>query len=83
MKNMGKNNMGQKKKINKGEVQNKRLKNMLIKLIETTNGNTGSSKIEVSDNTLILNNKIGETWIFTKVNDTEIDEYLKMEPSWK
>ena len=75
--------MGQKKKINKGEVQNKRLKNMLIKLIETTNGNTGSSKIEVSDNTLILNNKIGETWIFTKVNDTEIDEYLKMEPSWK
>ena len=53
------------------------------KLIETTNGNTGSSKIEVSDNTLILNNKIGETWIFTKVNDTEIDEYLKMEPSWK
>ena len=53
------------------------------KLIETTNGNTGSSKIEVSNNTLILNNKIGETWIFTKVNDTEIDEYLKMEPSWK
>ena len=53
------------------------------KLIKTTNGNTGSSKIEVSDNTLILNNKIGETWIFTKVNDTEIDDYLKMEPSWK
>lgn len=29
--------MGQAKKINKADVQNKRLKNMLIKLLETTN----------------------------------------------
>ena len=53
------------------------------KLIGTTDGNTSSAKIEVSDNTLILNNKIGETWIYTKVDDTEIDEYLAMEPLWK
>ena len=53
------------------------------RIIETTNGNSGSATIEVSENTLIQTNKIGETWIFNKVNDTEIDEYLTMEPLWK
>ena len=50
------------------------------KITETIDGKSGSATFEITGNTLTQINNIGETWIFTKVNDTEINEYLTLQP---
>ena len=50
------------------------------KMTQTFNGQSGTATIKISGNTLEQTNKDGETWVFTKVNDTEISEYLTMKP---
>ena len=54
------------------------------KIIETIDGQSGSgtATFEITGNKLKQTNKIGETWMFTKVNDTEINEYLTMQPEY-
>ena len=75
--------MGQAKKINKGEVQNKRLKNMLIKLLETTNAimefnlTLVSTEKDIKVTKKLINNgkKAIETIQSIRHNDILVDIY--------